>query len=99
MSGGRARSNDALRASPRCGAKTRSGGSCRAPAVHGKARCRMHGGAARSGAPWGNRNARKHGLFAKAAVAERRQITTLLGEVQKLLDEMKPQHLVVRSTS
>jgi hypothetical protein len=32
-------------ASPRCRAKTRSGGSCRSPAVHGKKRCRMHGGA------------------------------------------------------
>jgi hypothetical protein len=50
----------------------------------------MHGGAARSGAPRGNRNARKHGLFARAAVAERRQVTALLGETQKLLDEMKP---------
>jgi hypothetical protein len=29
---------------PRCGAKTRAGGSCKAPAVPGKARCRMHGG-------------------------------------------------------
>ncbi len=28
----------------RCGAKTRTGGSCKAAAVHGKARCRMHGG-------------------------------------------------------
>ncbi|HYS87985.1 MAG TPA: HGGxSTG domain-containing protein, partial [Bradyrhizobium sp.] len=32
-------------ASPRCGAKIRSGGSCRSPAVRGKRRCRMHGGA------------------------------------------------------
>jgi len=29
---------------PRCGAKTRAGGSCKAPAVRGKSRCRMHGG-------------------------------------------------------
>ncbi|MGC1177874.1 MAG: HGGxSTG domain-containing protein [Methyloceanibacter sp.] len=28
-------------ASPRCGAKTRSGGSCRSPAVSGKTRCRI----------------------------------------------------------
>ena len=32
-------------ASPRCGAKTRSGGACRSPAVSGRKRCRMHGGA------------------------------------------------------
>ena len=29
---------------PRCGAKTRAGGSCNAPAIPGKERCRMHGG-------------------------------------------------------
>ena len=29
---------------PRCGARTRAGCPCRAPALHGKRRCRMHGG-------------------------------------------------------
>jgi hypothetical protein len=29
---------------PRCGAKTRAGGQCRAPAVPDGRRCRMHGG-------------------------------------------------------
>jgi len=29
---------------PRCGAHTRAGGTCRQPAMHGKARCRLHGG-------------------------------------------------------
>ena len=43
-----------------CGAKTRNGAPCRGKAVHGKARCRMHGGKG-SGAPKGNRNALKHG--------------------------------------
>ena len=76
-------------ASPRCGAKTRSGGACRAPAVHGKKRCRMHGGAAGSGAPRANQNARKHGLFTGDAIEERRQIQALLGEARKLLEEMK----------
>lgn len=28
----------------RCGAKTRSGAPCKAPAMHDRARCRMHGG-------------------------------------------------------
>lgn len=32
-------------AAPRCGASTRSGCPCRAPALRGKLRCRMHGGA------------------------------------------------------
>jgi hypothetical protein len=76
-------------ASPRCGAKTRAGGSCRSPAVHGKKRCRMHGGAQGSGAPRANQNARKHGLFTGDAIAERRQIRALLGEARKLLQGMK----------
>ena len=76
-------------ASPRCGAKTRSGGACRSPAVHGKKRCRMHGGARGSGAPKANQNARTHGLFTKDAIAERRGIQRLLGEARKLLEEMK----------
>lgn len=50
-------------ASPRCGAKTRAGTPCLAPAVQGKTRCRMHGGAKNSGAPRGNQNALKHGLY------------------------------------
>jgi uncharacterized protein YjcR len=76
-------------ASRRRGAKTRSGGTCRSPTVRGKKRCRMHGGAQGSGAPRSNQNARKHGLFTRDAIAERRQIQTLLGEARKLLEEMK----------
>ncbi|MGH6711845.1 MAG: HGGxSTG domain-containing protein [Bradyrhizobium sp.] len=76
-------------ASRRCGANIRSGGSCRAPAVRGKRRCRMHGGARGSGAPRQNQNARKHGRFTRAAIAERKQIETLIGEVRKLLQELK----------
>ena len=76
-------------ASPRCGAKTRSGGACRSPAVRGKKRCRMHGGAPGSGAPRGNQNARQHGLFTGDAIAERKQIQDLIGEARELLQEMK----------
>ncbi|WP_283808723.1 HGGxSTG domain-containing protein [Bradyrhizobium centrolobii] len=76
-------------ASPRCGARTRSGDACRAPSVHGETRCRMHGGAAGSGAPMGNRNAQKHGLYTRDAIAERKQVRTLLGETRKLLEELK----------
>jgi len=76
-------------ASPRCGARTRSGAACGAPAVHGKKRCRMHGGAAGSGAQRANQNARKHGLFTRDAIAERREMRALLGEARKLLEEMK----------
>ncbi len=76
-------------ASPRCGAKIRSGGSCRSPAVRGKRRCRMYGGAPGSGAPRANQNARRHGLFTRVAIAERKQIQALLGEARKFLQAMK----------
>ncbi|MDE2377612.1 HGGxSTG domain-containing protein [Bradyrhizobium sp.] len=79
----------AMRASPRCGAKTRDGAACRAPAMRGKRRCRMHGGAKGSGAPRGNRNRFKHGRFGADVIAERREIRVLLGEVRRLLGELK----------
>jgi hypothetical protein len=85
----RARNTAPMLASPRCGASIRCGGSCRSPAVRGKQRCRMHGGAPGSGAPGENQNARKHGRFTKDAIAERKQIQGLLGEAQKLLQEMR----------
>jgi hypothetical protein len=85
----RARSTGPMLASPRCGAKTRSGGACRSPPVRGKKRCRMHGGAPGSGAPRENHNARKHGLFTGDAIAERRRIQALLGEARKFLQAMK----------
>ena len=83
------RNTGPMLASARGGAKTRCGGACRSPAVHGKKRCRMHGGAPGSGAPKANQNARKHGLFTRDAIAERRQIQALLGEARKMLEEMK----------
>jgi hypothetical protein len=82
------RNTGPMLASPRCGAKTRSAGACRSPAVHGKKRCRMHGGVQGSGAPRANQNARKHGLFTRGAIEERRRIQALIGEAQKLLKEM-----------
>ena len=63
-------------ASPRCGAKTRTGKPCAAPAVAGKKRCRMHGGAHGSGAPKNNKNAFKHGYYTK----EERQMRKVMRE-------------------
>ena len=83
------RNTGPMLASPRCGAKTRTGGACRSPAVQGKVRCRMHGGAPGSGARKANQNARKHGLFTRDAIAERRQIRAVLDAARKLLEEMK----------
>lgn len=76
--GGLGAKGAAMHRSPRCGARTRRGGACRAPAVSGKRRCRMHGGAAGIGAPRGNRNARKHGFYSAAAKAERRRLRLLI---------------------
>ena len=76
-----------MAASPRCGARTRSGAPCRSPAVQGKARCRMHGGAQGSGAPLGNRNALKHGHFTREAIAERRALGQLMREMREGMRE------------
>ena len=83
------RNTGAMQTSPRCGARTRNGETCRAPALRGKARCRMHGGAWGSGAPDGNGNAVKHGYYTGQTKNERRQIRDLLRETQKLLRELK----------
>ncbi|UGY20378.1 HGGxSTG domain-containing protein [Bradyrhizobium septentrionale] len=83
------RTTGPMLASPRCGARTRTSGACRAPAVHGKTRCRMHGGAEGSGAPRANQNARKHGRFTRDAIAEGREIRALLGEARRMLVRTK----------
>ncbi len=72
----------------RCGAKTRSGRPCRAPAVNGKKRCRMHGGAKGSGAPKGNQNALKHGLYTRQAIAERKALRDLIRDYEATLEEL-----------
>ncbi len=42
--GQKRRGNPNLGLAPRCGARTRAGCPCRAPAISGRLRCRMHGG-------------------------------------------------------
>lgn len=74
--------------SPRCGAKTRSGTSCRSPAVNGKRRCRMHGGAEGSGAPNGNQNALKHGTYTKEALERRARLREYIREAEELLKDL-----------
>ncbi|MGE0116453.1 MAG: HGGxSTG domain-containing protein [Dongiaceae bacterium] len=74
--------------SPRCGARTRSGAPCRAPAVAGKARCRKHGGAASSGGQPGNRNARKDGFYSAAEKAQRRRIMDFARACNRILKEI-----------
>ena len=74
--------------SPRCGARTRSGQPCRAPAVNGKKRCRMHGGAPGSGAPRGNQNALKLGRYTRKAIARRRKQRRREREIIGLLRQL-----------
>jgi hypothetical protein len=83
------RNTGPMLSSPRCGAKTRSGRSCRSPTVRGKKRCRMHGGAPGSGAPLGNDNALKHGLFTRAAIDERKQLQALIRQSRKLVHDLE----------
>jgi glucans biosynthesis protein len=71
--------------SPRCGARTRSGGPCRAPAVAGRARCRKHGGAAGSGGQPGNRNGLKDGYYSGEEKARRLQIMDFVRECNRVL--------------
>lgn len=79
---------EGMLSSRRCGAKTRSLEPCRAPAVMGKARCRMHGGAIRSGAPDRNQNALKHGLYTSKMLDHRRAVNTILGQSRVVISSL-----------
>ena len=75
-----------MRASQRCGAKTRKGTPCEAPAIAGKARCRMHGGKG-SGAPLGNTNALKDGLYTREELAFHKEARELIRQGREFLDQ------------
>lgn len=71
-----------LAAVPRCGARTRAGGSCRCPAM-GNGRCRLHGGLSTGPrTPEGLERCRmahwKHGARSEAARAAGRRINALV---------------------
>lgn len=71
-----------------CGAKTRAGGECKAPAM-GNGRCRVHGG--KSTGPRdqaGNTNAVKHGFYSDALLPEERTLYER-AEVGSLDDEIR----------
>lgn len=69
-----------------CGAKTRAGGKCRAPAM-ANGRCRVHGGAS-TGAPAQNTNATKHGFYADALRPEE-QVVWQRVEIGSIDDEIR----------
>ena len=56
----------------------KTGKSCRAPAVKGKERCRLHGCGKGSGAPRGNKHALKHGKTTAEVKAFRAKIREAL---------------------
>ena len=87
--GNHPRNTGPMRASRRCGARTRKGKPCQAPAVSGKARCRKHGGAKGSGAPIGNTNALKHGMYTKAALEEHKALRRMIREMEESLQEIE----------
>lgn len=81
------RNTGPMQSSPRCGAKTRKATLCQAPAVSGKARCRMHGGAKGSGAPLENRNAFKHGDYTHETQEFQKHIRELMRKSEDFLEE------------
>lgn len=83
------RNTAAMHLSPRCGAQTRNGTPCMAPAVSGRKRCRMHGGAKGSGAPKGNQNAHKHGRYTREHVSTKRAFRRQRLEIRARLAELK----------
>ena len=81
------RNTNPMLSSPKCGAKTRGGKPCCAPAVRDMKRCRMHGGAEGSGAPIGNQNALKHGFYTRKAIAERKKLREFIREMEESLEK------------
>ena len=76
---------------PRCGAKTRKGKKCRAPAMR-NGRCRMHGGTStgprtQAGLARSRRARWKHGFCSAAEKAERRSVRQLFQDARSLLRE------------
>ena len=79
---------------PRCGAKTRLGTSCLAPAIRGKARCLFHGGRSTGprtpeGLDRCQTSAWKTGHYSAEAKASRRQVRELMMSFSKLKSDME----------
>ena len=70
-----------MHASPRCGARTRIGGCCRAPGMC-NVRCRMHGGRSLSGTAHGRY---RHGRATREAIAMRQYLAALVRDARGVL--------------
>jgi hypothetical protein len=67
-----------LRMAARCGAQTRAGSVCRAPVIHGRSRCRLHGGLS-PGAPRGEKNGNyRNGYWTAKAIEERKWLREMV---------------------
>jgi hypothetical protein len=94
------RPNPNLLAARRCGARTRAGCPCQAPAIRGKLRCRMHGGRSTGPrTPEGLARLRAarmvHGNYSAAARAERRFVRTLTTRIRLLCAAVSVQRWLV----
>lgn len=69
-----------------CGAKTRAGGRCKAPAM-ANGRCRVHGGSS-TGAPKGTRNALKYGIYTDFMTPDERRLSAQM-KLGHLNDELR----------
>lgn len=67
-----------------CGAKTRTGGNCRQPAMK-NGRCRLHGGKSLAGKAHGRY---RHGLRTKEAIEAGQRLSLLLREAKARLREV-----------
>lgn len=67
-----------------CGAKTRTGGACRQPAMK-NGKCRLHGGKSKSGREHGRY---KHGFYTKEMKAFNRELREDAREIMKEWREM-----------
>ena len=76
-------------AAPRCGARTRRGGSCKGAAMR-NGRCRMHGGASTGPrTPEGLARSRKanwkHGRYSAETIASRREAVAAMRLLRRIL--------------
>lgn len=75
---------------PRCGASTKRNNAapCRAPAVRGKGRCRIHGGGRGSGAQKGNTNALKQGDTTSQIKEFRKNVRQIIRESSLIIFDL-----------
>jgi hypothetical protein len=81
------------RAASRCGAKTRRGTNCEAPAIKGGRRCRLHGGLSTGPrTPEGRERIRQartiHGFYSAKAIATRRRARAGYRSLRAFLREL-----------